>query len=56
MGRGPYSEMGLEELGLVPQEVQSFLCHRVQSKMEIPLHNACCESLRVDKDKNTNEC
>ena len=48
MGCGPYSGMGLEVLGLAPQGVQSFLCRQVLSKMEIPLHNACCESLRMD--------
>ena len=48
MGCGPYSGMGLEVLGLAPQGVQSFLCHQVPSKMEIPLNNACCESLRMD--------
>ena len=48
MGCGPYSGVGLEVLGLAPQGFQSFLCHQVPSKMEIPLCNACCESLRMD--------
>ena len=52
MGCDPYLGKGLEVLALVLQEVQSFLCHRVQSKMVIPLNNACCESLCVDKENN----
>ena len=51
MGCGPYLVRGLEVPAPAPQVVRSFLCHLVLSKMEIPLNNACCESLCMDKQK-----
>ena len=50
-GCGQYVGKGLEVLALVLVGVLSFLHHLEQSNMEIPLHNACCESLRMDKEK-----
>lgn len=50
-GCGQYNGKGLEVLALVLLEVLSSLHHPVQSNMEIPLYNACCESLRMDKEK-----
>lgn len=50
-GCGQYVGKGLEVLALVLLGVLSFLHHLEQSNMEIPSHNACCESLRMDKEK-----